>query len=148
VIDADSAAAELAGSWGYRLHPGEIEVRRGYDGVDVRVRRDGEYVLSIGLREPTLLPPGVVQFVSGMHPAHTPGGYRLVQCDAKHEATRSERGEPMLELFDAAAWGDDRIEPCYPLSAAVCLADVTLPRLRYRCKPDELAFTGTEPIGG
>jgi hypothetical protein len=33
------------------------------------------------------------------------------------------------------------------VSATVAVADVVVPRLRYVCRPDELAFTGTETLG-
>ena len=52
----------------------------------------------------------------------------------------------MLDEFDAEAWGDERIEPSYPISAAHCLADVTLPKLRFVCRPEVMAFEGTEPV--
>jgi hypothetical protein len=32
------------------------------------------------------------------------------------------------------------------VSASIAVADVTLQRLRYVSRPDELAFTGTEPV--
>ena len=105
-----------------------------------------EPILALGLREPMRLPPEVLQFVSSMHPAHTPQGYRLVQVDPRHTVHRAERGVPVIELFDAEAWGEARIEPVYPISASICLADVALPRLRFLCRPGEMAFTGTESI--
>ncbi len=147
VVDNEEAKAALTERWGFSLQSGAIDFRRGYDGVDVTVESAaGDPILEIGLREPTLLPPGVVQFVSSIHPAHTPNGYRLVQVDPAHAVDRAERGEPLINQFDATAWGDARIEPAYPISATICLADVTLPRLRFLCRPGELAFTGTEVL--
>jgi len=147
VIDNDNAREALETRWGYGLASGQIDFRRGYDGVDVSVRtRAGEPCLALGLREPVRLPPEVVQFVSSLHPAQTPRGYRLLQVDPRHNVHRAERGDPRVELFDAEAWGEARIEPVYPVSACICLADVVLPRLRFLCRPGEIAFTGTEPI--
>jgi len=146
VIDNATAGEALASGWGYRVCAGEIDFRRGYDGSDVRVRQDGNEILSIGLRRPVMLPPEVVQLVSSLHPAITPRGYRLVQVDPDYRLERAERGEPYLDEFDARAWGDERIEPHYLISAAVGVAEVTLPKLRYLCRPDELAFSGTEPV--
>ena len=93
-----------------------------------------------------MLPPEVVQLVSSLHPAITPRGYRLVQVDPVYRLERAERGEPYLDEFDAKTWGDERIDPHYLVSAAVGVADVTLSKLRYLCRPDELAFSGTEPV--
>jgi hypothetical protein len=147
VIDNETARQALERRWGYQLAPGRIDFRRGYDGADALVRgRDDAVVLRLGLRDPVLLPPEVVQFVSGVHPARTPRGYRLVQVDPRHDVHRAERGEPEIADFDAEAWGEGRLLPVYPISAAVCLADLTLPRLRFLCRPGEMAFTGTEPI--
>lgn len=147
VIDNGAAREALETRWGYQLTAGEIDFRRGYDGVEVVVRSpDGDPMLSLGLRAPVRLPPGVVQFVTSIHPARTPRGYRLLQVDLRHNMERAERGEPSIELFDAAAWGDARIAPAYPVSACICLGTVVLPRLRFLCKPDQIAFTGTEVI--
>ena len=90
VIDNDTARQALETRWGYLLASGQIDFRRGYDGVDVGVRSPaGEPILALGLREPMRLPPEVLQFVSSMHPAHTPRGYRLVQVDPRHTVHRA-----------------------------------------------------------
>jgi hypothetical protein len=147
VCDNAAAIRALESGFGFRLAPGEIDLRRGYDGGDLRVRADGREILALELRDPVLLPPEVVQFVSGMHPACTPNGFRLVQCDMEHAVTRSERTTPRVRAFDAATWGDVRIEPRYPVSSALGLAEVVIPALRFVCKADELAFSGTEKVG-
>ncbi len=145
--DNSRAAAALGERWGYSVGAAKIDFHRDYAGVSVSVSSEaGDPLLEIGMRDPTLLPPDVVQFVASVHPAHTPRGYRLVQVDPKHTIARAERGDPIIEHFDGDACGDERIVPRYPISAAVCIADVTLPRLRFLCRPDELAFQGTELV--
>jgi hypothetical protein len=148
VCDNEAVRAALATGFGFRLQAGGIDLRRGYDGADLRVREADREILSLELRDPTLLPAGVVQFVSGMHPAHTPNGFRLAQVDVDHETTRSERARPRLRSFDAGAWGDLRIEPLYPVAGAICLAEVTVQALRFVCKPEVISFMGTEKVGG
>jgi hypothetical protein len=69
-----------------------------------------------------------------------------VQVDPRHDVQRAERGEPEIAAFDAEAWGEGRLLPVHPISAAICLADPILPRLRFLCRPGEMAFTGTELI--
>jgi hypothetical protein len=81
-----------------------------------------------------------------MHLAHTPRGLRLVQVDPAVAVARAERGRPELGAFDAVAWGDARLLPTEPVSASIALADVTLPALRYLCRPDVWAFDGTERV--
>ena len=49
--------------------------------------------------------------------------------------------------FDGAAWGDARVQPVYPVSASFAVADITIPRIRFVCRPDVLAFDGTEAVG-
>lgn len=146
VCDNRDAAGALAARWGYRSRGGEIDFRRSYDEVRAEVRIAGNVALEIGLRAPQPLGLGDIQFVAGMHPAVTPRGFRLVQCDPEHVEVEASRGEPLVEEFDAEAWGDDRIDPVYPVSAAFCVADVTLPVLRFVCRADEPAFTGTETV--
>jgi hypothetical protein len=51
-----------------------------------------------------------------------------------------------VRSFDAGAWGDPRVQPVYPVSASLAVADVTLPRIRFLCRPDVLAFEGTEVV--
>ena len=146
VCDNAAARDALTRDFGYRLRAGEIEYRRGYDGADLRVRCDGREVLSLELRDPVLLPAEVVQFVSAMHPAHTPKGFRLVQVDADHHVTRSERVTPRLRAFDAGAWGDARVEPRYAVAGAVCRGEIAIAALRFVCKAGEMAFGGTEAV--
>jgi len=146
VIDNAAAAGALTERWGFTLQTGEIDLRIGYDGIDAVVFQDDRAILELGLRDPVLLPPDVMQFVSSLHPAHTPRGYRLVQIDPVHALGRAERGDPSVDRFDAAAWGDERIEPHYVISGAIGRGDMTLPKLRFLCRPGEIAFTGTETI--
>lgn len=146
VIDNEEAGAALSERWGYSLVPGEIEWRRGYDGTEATVFVDDTPVLALTVRDLQLLPPDVVQFVASIHPASTPRGYRLLQVDPSHAVARAERGQPIIDHFDSEAWGEESITPSYPITGSVCVADVTLPKLRFLCRPGELAFSGTEII--
>lgn len=145
-IDNEEAQAELAAGWGYPLHAGEIEFRRGYDAVSASVEEGGLPLLEIGLRDPEPLSPGDLQYVSDCHLAHTPRGIRLVQVDPEREVKRADRGIPEVHHFEASEWGDERVCPIYPVSASIVTADITLPKLRYLCVPDQMAFTGTEKL--
>jgi hypothetical protein len=71
-----------------------------------------------------------------------------VQLDTDVAPVRAERLRPRLDAFDADAWVHPSIEPYYGVSASLSIGDVTIRRLRYVCKPEELAFTGTESVGG
>ncbi len=111
-----------------------------------QIRLADSEILGLELRKPILLPAGVVQFHSAMHPAHPPQGYRFLQFDWEHRLSRSERAESVAASFDAPSGGDERLEPLHPVSAAICLGDVTLRGLRFQCHPGESAYSGSEAI--
>jgi hypothetical protein len=146
ITDNPAAGRALSARFGYRIQDGLVGLRRGYDEIRAEIEIDGELVLDVGLRNPDRLEPSAVQFVSSVHPATTPRGFRLVQVDPTHTLERAKRGDPIVEEFEAEAWGDERIQPAYPISAIFGVGVVTLPKLRYVCRPDVLAFEGTEAL--
>ena len=146
VIDNAEARHALTTRWGYTLAEGSVDLESGYQETRARVSVDGALILEAGLRDPVALGTDDIQFIASMHLAHTPRGLRLVQVDPEHDVARAERGVPFLDRFDPLAWGDDRIKPVHPVSGAYAITEVTLPRLRYLCRPDELAFSGTERL--
>jgi len=87
-----------------------------------------------------------VQYTGTLNLAHTPNGLRLVQLEADHEATRVERLTARLASFDGAAWGNPLLKPAAVVSSSLALETVVFPAIRFVCKPDELAFTGTESV--
>ncbi|HXJ32561.1 MAG TPA: acetoacetate decarboxylase family protein [Candidatus Eisenbacteria bacterium] len=146
VIDSEDAGRTLASRWGYRARPGEVRLARQYDAVTGTVRVGERTILEVALRDPDPLGAHDIQYTASMHLARTPRGPRLVQVDPTFAVERAERGRPHLVAFDAAAWGDARIAPAHPVSASIAVADVTLPKLRYLCRPDVWAFEGTESV--
>ena len=69
-----------------------------------------------------------------------------MQIEYDVAVTRAERLRPQLDEFDAAGFGvHPSVEPYHPVSASIALGTIELHRLRFVCRPDELAFTGTEP---
>ena len=146
VIDWAGAGRELEARWGFRHRVGRVELRRQYDRVTATVALDGRPILDVALRDPDPLGANDVQYTAGMHLAHTPKGLRLVQVDPTFTVERAERGRPSLATFDAIAWGDERLALAHPVSASIARAEVTLPRLRYVCRPDVWAFDGTEAV--
>lgn len=144
--DNDAAAAALASGFGYPALAAEIRWQRSYDTVLLEVARGGETILAFEGADPDPLAPGDVQFSGTLNLADTPRGWRLVQVDPEFEPARAERLRPKLSAFAPAAWGDPRLDPYYPVSASITLANVSIPALRFVCRPEELAFTGTEKI--
>jgi hypothetical protein len=146
VADHEAASAALARRWGYRLRAGAIHLDRSYHEIRAAVRCADRPILEAALRDPMPLRSHDAYYVASMHLAHTPRGLRLVQVDPEFEVERAERGRPVIAGFDAAGWSADGVRPTHPVSASFSLAAVTLPALRYVCRPDVLAFEGTERV--
>jgi hypothetical protein len=144
--DDDTAAAALAARWGLGSRPAQVALDRRYDAVRLDVAFDGRPVLSIDALDPDPLAPHDVQYTGTLTPARTSRGPRLVQLEPQYETERAERLHPRLEHFDAGAWGDARLSPYHPVSASISVARVTLPPPRFMCRPDALAFVGTERV--
>ena len=147
VVDNPDAARELSQRWGYRCLPGEVKISRRHDYVRATAAVDGRTILDVTVVDPMPIAGTDIQFTATMNPARTPKGLRLVQVDPEFTFHKAERGQPRVDVFDAAAWGDDRVRPVYPVSACAAVADLTLPKLRYLCKPDVPTMQGTEKIG-
>jgi hypothetical protein len=148
VVDAPAAAAALRSRWGFPSRPGTVELRRGYDGVtaSASLADGGTAVLALTGLDPEPLGVDDVAYTTTVTLADTPRGLRLVQVDADVVAARAERLRPRLEAFATAGWVHASVSPVHLVSASIAVADVTLQRLRYVSRPDELAFTGTEPV--
>lgn len=146
IIDNTEAATELAARWGYALQIGEVSLERGYDRNRARVVLEGEEILDLLLEDPQALRPEDAYYVANVNLAHTPNGLRLIQVDPDFEIERAERGRAVVRHFDAAAWSSDAIRPSNPVAALITVGSVTLPALRYSCRPDVLAFEGTERV--
>jgi Acetoacetate decarboxylase (ADC) len=147
VVDQERAATGLTARWGYTTLHGEVDLRRSYDVVRAQVRSGGREILDIELRSPEPLRGQDVYYVANMNLAYTPRGLRLVQVDPDFDVERAERGKPLVNSFDAAAWKSEGVRPSHPVSASFTVATVTLPPVRFVCRPEVLAFEGTERVG-
>jgi hypothetical protein len=145
-VDAPDVLEALTSRWGFRCQPGSVVLDRSYDRFAATVRVDSRTVLDIEAIDPVPLRPNDIQWIANMNLARTPKGLRLVQVDSDYAVGRAERATPSLKSFNAAAWGEERIEPCFPVAASFATATITLPRIRYLCAPDQLAFVATEVV--
>jgi len=146
VVDSAQAAKALAERFGFRCIVGEVELARAYDSTHLRVARGGRCLVELVLREPVRLGDSDTQFVSSLHAAHTPRGFRLVQVDTEYAVKRAERGRLEIVAFDAAAWGEETIRPTFALPGVVGRVDLSIRPIRFVCRPDILAFQGTESV--
>jgi len=145
-VDNVEAGHAFRHRFGFPAAPAEVKLRPSYSGGYASVSVDGRPILRIVMGSPFALSGSDVQYTNTMTLAHTPVGLRLVQVDMAYTVHHAERCAPHLDSFDAAAWGDPLVRPVYPVSASVARADLTIPRLRFVCRPDVMAFEGTEPI--
>jgi len=145
---ASSATASVAlrDRFGFPAREAAINLRHGYDGADATVALDGRDVLRVRAIDPEPMSLDDVQYTGTLNLAHTPNGLRLVQLEADHAATRIERLTADLAAFDACAWGSALLDPYLVVSASLAFERVTFPPIRFVCKVDELAFTGTEAV--
>lgn len=146
VCDAERAAKGLASSWGFGTRPGEIVLVRRYDRVSLRVSLGEREALAVEALDPDPLAPGDVQYTGTLTWARTPKGLRLMQVEPDYASSRVERLRPRLLGFDATAFGQRALTPYHPVSASIARAEVTLPPVRFVCRPDVLAFEGTERV--
>jgi len=145
-VSTRTACEGLRAAFGFPARVADVELRCGYDGADATVSLEGRTALRIASIDPVPLDRNDVQYTGTLNLAHTPNGLRLVQVEADHEATRVERLSARLDAFDPAAWGNALLVPVFVVSASLAQETVSFPPVRFVCRPDELAFTGTEQV--
>ena len=144
VASSPEAAHGLATTLGFPCRVGSVKLARHYDGVDLDVDE------TLRIRAVDARPLGLddVQYTGTMNLAHTPSGLRLVQVETDHEPLQVDRMRGRIDHFDAAAWGDERLDPYSVVAATVAQERaISVPALRFVCRPDVSAFEGTERIG-
>jgi Acetoacetate decarboxylase (ADC) len=148
--DNPAASEALSSSWGFRIRPAEIRLRRFHDRVECSVSADRQSILEVALVDPTPITGHDIQYPPGMHLARLQDSEgtrpRLIQVDTEYEFLRADRGRPELRTFKATAWGDDRLNPVEPVSASFATCDVIIPPVRYICNPDIPASEGTQNV--
>ena len=149
--DNPELASALRSSWGFRVAPGGVGVRRFHDRVQCTVTdEDGRTILGVSLVDPVPVTGHDVQYPPGMHLARVSRDGvlvpRIVQVDSEYEFRRADRGRPELAAFDATAWGDERLVPDLAVSASFAACDMTITNVRYICNPDIPAAEGTEKV--
>ncbi|MEX0948661.1 MAG: acetoacetate decarboxylase family protein [Acidimicrobiia bacterium] len=147
VCDNEEVTEALRTRWGFPARSGTVSLRHHYDAVEASVVVGGNTVVSVRGSDPEPLGTGDIAYSQTVALAHTPRGLRLVQIEYDIAVTRAERLHPRLDAFDAEGFGvHPTVQPYHAVSASIALGAITLHRLRFVCRPEELAFTGTEPI--
>jgi hypothetical protein len=144
VCDNAAAADALAADFGFPARLGEVLLRRAYDAAWLEVAASGQTILALEGMDPEPLLPADVFYSVTLNLAETPRGPRLLQVEPVYETTRAERLRPRLLTFHPDGWGDRHLDPYFAVSASVASGAITIPRMRFVCRPDALAFAGTE----
>jgi hypothetical protein len=146
VCDNAAATEALRARWGFPAHDGTVTLHHHYDAVEASVAVGSTMVLSLRGLDLEPLAGSDIAYSGSVALAHTPRGLRLVQIDYDVAVDRAERLRPQLDAFDANKFGVHAAAvPYYPVSASIAVGALTLHRLRFVCRPEEIAFTGTEP---
>ena len=145
-VSTAAATEGLRSTFGFPAVQGEVAMQHSYDGTRASVVWQGAPILEVVGLDPEPLGVTDLQYTGTLNLAHTPTGLRLVQVETHHQASRVERLTARLENFEASAWGNPLLDPYHIVSCSVALEEIALPPVRFVCKPDELAFTGTEAV--
>ncbi len=146
VVSTESACEGLRSSLGFPARTGRIAFRHGYDGVSIAVSANGVDMLRIEAIDPEPMANDDVQYTGTLNLAHTPLGLRLMQVEMSTQATQVDRLSARLEAFDGASWGDGLLVPTRVIAASVSVMSASFPPVRFVCRPEELAFTGTQAV--
>ncbi len=141
-VSSEAACAGLRERLGFPLTVGEVDFRHGYDGVSLKV----DSAVHVEALDPEPMGLDAVQYTGTLNLAHTPMGLRLLQVEMQTSASQVERLRPRILSFDGAAWGNALLAPSQVIAATVSTMHLVLPVVRFVCKADELAFTGTEAV--
>lgn len=145
-VSTDEAAKGLSRVYGFPAVQAGISFRHGYDGADLHLQISSESAMVISAIDPEPMGQDDVQYTSTLNLAQTPNGLRLVQVEADHYPDRVDRLSAGMPVFNGGLVGNPLLVPRRIVSASMTSGKVELPALRFVCRPDELAFTGTEPV--
>lgn len=144
------AAEALASRWCFPITVGDPILRQRYDRSSISVSDGNVVVLAAQMVDPVPIGNGDLLYTASMHAAELErDGERkpwLVQCDADFAVSRADRGQARIDAFDAAFWNAETVVPVNPIVASYTTSNVTLPKIRYLCDPDQPAISGTVSI--
>jgi hypothetical protein len=146
-IASANACEGLAAELGYPVASGRVALRHGYDGADFSVQTQEAEIAALTAVDPEPMGANDVQFTGTLNLAHTPLGLRMLQIESSCQPVQVERLTPGHLAFDPEGWHAPLVEPKLVISCSVVAASQwTFAPVRFVCKTDELAFTGTESV--
>ena len=150
VASTDAAALELRARWGIPVEAGEVKFVRRHDRVMGTVKTDGKTILDCALINPQPVAGSDVQYINWVTAANAPldGTTQpmLIQVDPKYTFYKAERGKPLVNAFDPAAWNAPTIELSDAIVGTCCTVDTDLPRIRFVMDVEVPVVRGTRRI--
>jgi hypothetical protein len=146
IVSNEAACSGLRAILGLPARVGRLNFRHSYDGVSIAVFDGSQQILGIEGLDPEPMAANDVQYTGTLNLAHTPLGLRLMQVEMISESSRVERLTSRVTEFEGMAWGEKLLEPAMVIASSLAAMEVSYPPVRFVCKPDELAFTGTESV--
>jgi hypothetical protein len=144
--DTGDAVRLLRERYGCPARLAEIRVLRRHYGIEGTVSVDGRPVFVGRLEEPEGISGNDVLCTPSFYLARVDGRLRLVQFEPEYSFTHAERGRGRVLLFDAAAFGEPRLQLTNPLPATFTRADLRIREVRYLMDPSRPAIEGTEAL--
>ena len=114
------------------------------------VKKAGKTILDCALADPQPVSGTDVQYINWVTAVNAPldGTTQpmLIQVDPKYTFYKAERGKPLVNAFDPAAWNAPTIELSDAIVGTCCTVDTDLPRIRFVMDPLKPVFQGTRRI--
>jgi hypothetical protein len=144
--DSAKAVELLIARYGVPLVLADVKVERTYFGVRGTVVANGRAVFDGMLERPHYISGSDVLYTPNLNLAHVAGKPKLVLQEMEYTIGKAERGKPVIQQFDAAAFGDARVKLRQALPATVTDCLVRYTGVRFLIDPDMPALSGTETL--
>jgi hypothetical protein len=148
--DSAAAVGALSSRWGYPLTQAGCMFAKRYDRIEGSVRLGDRAILALTLLNPDPISGNDVQYLANLNVARMvregAEAPRLVQVDPDYAFRSADRGKPQLGVFDPEAWGLPGASPSFAVSASYCVADISLPEIRYLADPAKDPLNAVERL--
>jgi hypothetical protein len=147
----EAASTALRQRWGFPVQTAdEVTLRTHYDRVFATVVKDGRTLLDVAMSHSEVVSGADIQYMSSVHLARVTGidnpGPRLVQVDPKYTFHKAERGRPVLNYLDEAAWNCRGFTVVNAIVGSFTTTDTDFPQIRFVMDPELPVVQGTTRV--
>jgi hypothetical protein len=149
--NAAQATTELRQRWGFPAETADaLYLRTHHDRIFATVEKAGRMLLDVALSHYEVVAGTDITFISSVHLAQVMAinapGPRLVQVDPRYTIHQAERGRPVLNSMDAAAWNCPCFQVTNPMIGTFTTVDTDLPQIRFVMDPELPVTQGTTRV--